>query len=149
MRLRLLSAVIRTGSDTRLIGGWLRPVPGTGESDKKPQGRSEVCRGPMRYMPGWAVQQTVHLREDPGGWGTKGSLSGVRGAHACSSGAERRYSRREAAAGRVVPRVYRGMVERSVWLTRMRGWARCTVHRPRVHREGRASGGWANVTRIP
>ena len=61
----------------------------------------------------------------------------VRGAHARSSGAKRRYSsRREAAAGRVVPRVYRGMVERSVWLTRMRG-ARCTVHRPRVHRERR------------
>ena len=60
----------------------------------------------------------------------------VRRAHAHSSGAKRRYSRREAAAGRVVPRVYRGMVERSVWLTRMRG-ARCTVHRPRVHRERR------------
>ena len=63
-----------------------------------------------------------------------GYQGSVRGAHACSSGAERRYSRREAAAGRVVPRVYRGMVERSVWLTRMRG-ARCTVHR--VHRERR------------
>ncbi len=33
------------------------------------------------------------------------------------SGAERRYSRREAASGCVVPRVYRGMVERSVCVT--------------------------------
>ncbi len=29
------------------------------------QARSEVCRGPRRQAPGWAVQKTVQLREDP------------------------------------------------------------------------------------
>ena len=71
----------------------------------------------------------------------------VRRAHAHSSGAKRRYSRREAAAGRVVPRVHRGMVdsERNVWVTR---FARGEMQRY-TDRASIARGGWANVTRIP